>query len=168
MAKSIFLPLLVSLFVSACGASAAEFSDVFLPGNFFSPEPGKKSAPAFTRKPANAEDGPSVPTIDQIRLIPSLSAEQNKKVSAFFETFRPDMKELNEKLKSIKNDATKSEEIKKEETEKIKVEQIARRQRLLDEIKSVVTDAQMNELARLKQGEVFSTYSEAATKPETK
>ncbi len=161
MAKSIFLTLLVILLFYAAGANAAEYSDVFLPGNFFSPEPGKKSAPAFTKKPANAEDGPSVPTIDQIRLIPSLTGEQNKKVSVFFETFRPDMKELNEKLKSIKNDATKTEELKKEETEKIKAEQVARRQRLLDEIKTVVTDAQMNELARLKQGEVFSTYVEA-------
>lgn len=161
MAKSIFLTLLVILLFYAAGANAAEYSDVFLPGNFFSPEPGKKGAPAFTKKPANAEDGPSVPTIDQIRLIPSLTGEQNKKVSVFFETFRPDMKELNEKLKSIKNDATKTEELKKEETEKIKAEQVARRQRLLDEIKTVVTDAQMNELARLKQGEVFSTYVEA-------
>lgn len=151
--SSIFLFISILLI---SGTSCARASDPFLPGNFFSPLPGKRSAPAFTKKPVSLEDGPAVPTIDQIRLIPSLTGEQNKKVSVFFETFRPDMKALADKLKAIKSDMAKSEDIKKEESGKIKEEQKARRQRLLDEIKTVVTEGQMDELSRLKQGEVFS------------
>lgn len=160
MPKSLTLAsIFLSLLAFSCVTLTARASDsdrVFLPGNFFSPEPGKRTAPAFTKKPLPAEDGPPLPTIDQIRLIPSLSGEQNKKVSVFFETFRPDMKELNERLKALKTDKEKSEEVKMKETLKIKEEQKARRQRLLDEIKSVVTEGQLDELSRLKQGEVFS------------
>ncbi|MBK9772467.1 MAG: hypothetical protein IPP57_16890 [Candidatus Obscuribacter sp.] len=43
-----------------------------------------------------------VPTLDQVRLIPSLKGEQNKKVSTLFELYRAELKPLQSQLKDAR------------------------------------------------------------------
>lgn len=149
--------------------------DPFLPGNFFSVASQK---PSLVRPPVDPVMSDDVPTLDQVRLIPSLKGEQNKKVSTLFELYRAELKPLQSQLKdarkalsdakkikptknqkTIKNDSVDVSDVTLAQLQKAESDIVQtikeRRLRLLNELKTIVSTEQLTELQKIRRGELI-------------
>ncbi len=111
---------------------------VFLPGNFFTPL--AESAPAVKRKPSVAGEPPS---LDQLKLIESLTADQNKRLNDLYKSYKDDIAALKAELK-VNTDASAKAALQA----RISLRQNA----LTAALKEVVTSEQLAELERKKKG----------------
>jgi hypothetical protein len=168
-----FYPVLVLVAFLALPASAAEkIPREHAVGNFFSASAADQARPAVARRPAPSDPVARElvevnPTIEQMRLIPSLNAAQLKQLNPLFNVYRTDMKALKEQLKALrldfkmrlaaKNNQEKLPPLKEAEDPAIVVvlEQVkARRQKMTDDIAAIVSVKQMEELEAIKRGKV--------------
>ncbi len=157
--------LMLLVFAGDCGAT--DKVDVFLPGNFFSVA---SQTPSLVRAPVDPVMADDLPTLDQVRLIPSLKGDQNKQVSAMFELYRSEIKPLQVELKAARtalNDAKKVKKPEAMDSTDVTIEQLSkaeslvaqsikdRRFKLLTELKGIVSESQLAELQKIRRGELI-------------
>lgn len=111
---------------------------VFLPGNFFTPL--AESPPAVKRKPSVAGEPP---TLEQLKLIESLTADQNKQLSDLYKYYKDDIAALRSELKGITDASAKAA---------VQTRISLRQHALTEALKQVVKTEQMEELERKKKG----------------
>lgn len=143
--------------------------DPFLPGNFFSVASQK---PSLVRPPVDPVMSDDVPTLDQVRLIPSLKGEQNKKVSALFELYRAELKPLQSQLKDARKALSEAKKTKPAKNTSVDVSDVTlaqlqkneaeiaqavkeRRLKLLTELKEIVSAEQLAELQKIRSGQLI-------------
>ena len=118
--------------------SRIEDSDrVFLPGNFFTP--AVASAPSVKRKPTPA----SVPSLEQLKLIESLTADQNKRLNELYRDYKSDISALNTELKGNPDAAAKAS---------LQARIGLRQNTLMEALKAIVKIEQLDELEKKKKG----------------
>ena len=118
--------------------SRSEDSDrVFLPGNFFTP--AVASAPSVKRKPTPA----SVPSLEQLKLIESLTADQNKRLNELYRDYKSDISALNTELKGNPDAAAKAS---------LQARIGLRQNTLMEALKAIVKIEQLDELEKKKKG----------------
>lgn len=181
MKHEFFIASLIALFVcnGVFDCSVAADSRVprqFAPGNFFSAaaadkavNAGADNGPAVARRPApsdfiSKELVDSNPTIEQLRLIPSLSASQLKQLNMLFNIYRTDMKTLREELKALRLDfkskmqsRLQNESIKEADDQAILTllnRFKERREKMTADIAAIVSGSQLLELEAIKRGKV--------------
>lgn len=111
---------------------------VFLPGNFFTPL--AESPPAVKRKPSRAGEPPS---LEQLKLIESLSADQNKRLNDLYKSYKDDIAALKGELKGNTDASAKAA---------VQARITLRQQALTEALKEVVKTEQLEELERKKKG----------------
>jgi len=152
----------------------------FAVGNFFSASAAAAVKPSVEKRPG-PKDAIGIelvdpnPTLEQVKLIPSLDGTQRKQINELFNVYRSDLKVLSEQLRPLRAEfktrlkaekeklgQTKADLPKEEEdlpirevVGKIKVRQIE----LTQALGKVVTAAQMLELEQLRRGKV-PTYAQ--------
>lgn len=152
----------------------------FAVGNFFSASAAAAVKPSVEKRPG-PKDAIGIelvdpnPTLEQVKLIPSLDGTQRKQINEIFNVYRSDLKVLSEQLRPLRAEfktrlkaekeklgQTKADLPKEEEdlpirevVGKIKVRQME----LTQALGKVVTAAQMLELEQLRRGKV-PTYAQ--------
>lgn len=166
MLTKVRLGLLLLVVAQPAFAQTRGDIDPFLPGNFFSVTSQK---PSLMRPPVDPVLSDDVPTLDQVRLIPSLKGEQNKQISAMFELYRSEIKPLQSQLKDARkalSDAKKAKTVPSDgsdstlaqlqKTESDIAQTIKeRRLRLSNDLKTIVSAEQMAELQKIRRGELI-------------
>ncbi|CAN5339019.1 hypothetical protein BH11CYA1_BH11CYA1_26580 [soil metagenome] len=160
----------------------------FAVGNFFSASAAAAVKPSVEKRPGPKDAIGSLlvdlnPTLEQVRLIPSLDGPQRKQVGDLYNVYRSDLKLLNDQLRPLREEFRTRL---KSEKEKLDKEKIARApfekpvlpkeeedpiiRETVDKIKAkqleftqalskIVTPAQMLELEQLRRGKV-PTYAQ--------
>ncbi len=146
----------------------------FARGNFFSDSAAAAVVPSVDKRPGPGDDIGKMlidpnPTLEQMRLIPSLEEAQRKELNEFFNIYRSDLKAVREQLSEQRKEfkatlATKMasgvapDPMPKEENDpaiSLLIDQIKIRQEHFTEVlKRIVRPAQMEELEQLKRGKV--------------
>jgi hypothetical protein len=150
----------------------------FAVGNFFSASAAAAVKPSVEKRPGPKDViGQQLvdanPTLEQVRLIPSLDGPQRKQVNELFNVYRSDLKLLNEQLRPLREEFKARLKSEKEKFDKEKqakfvpakeeedaaiaavVSKIKERQNQFTEaLSKVVSPVQMLELEQLRRGKV--------------
>jgi hypothetical protein len=150
----------------------------FAVGNFFSASAAAAVKPSVEKRPGPKDViGQQLvdanPTLEQVRLIPSLDGPQRKQVNELFNVYRSDLKLLNEQLRPLRDEFKARLKSEKEKFDKEKqakfvpakeeedvaiaavVAKIKERQNQFTQaLSKVVSPTQMLELEQLRRGKV--------------
>lgn len=134
----------IALLLVLCAAQS-QSRDVFMPDNFFA----GGQVPRLMRKASQA----TFPTLEQLRLVPTLSGEQQKSLRPLYDNYRSEIKQLEQELKDAR--------VKEKETKALpEVSAVARctlavetrRAKMKEDIEAIVTPEQFNLLDEMKKG----------------